>query len=161
MKRYILMLSKTFPSHHPKHGQPTGFERNVLDTLSGKRCYKSKIHTMRGKYELWEKRFRKINSDKAYISLCVWSGIPYKSKVIEIARLTKKDGIGLQKAKFSRFSDGFIYLDLVHIDGKDIDGNQVAANDGLSYNDWATWFLSSKYDLSEPLAIIHFTKSRY
>ena len=116
---------------------------------------------MRGKYELWEKRFRKINSDQAYISLCVWSGIPYKSQKIEIARLTRKDGIGLQKAKFSRFSDGLIYPDLVHIDGKDIEGNKVAANDGLSYNDWENWFLSSKYDLSEPLAIIHFTKFRY
>ena len=35
----------------------------------------------------------------------------------------------------------------------------LAKNDGLSLNDWVYWF--GGYDLSEPMAIIHFTKFRY
>lgn len=32
-------------------------------------------------------------------------------------------------------------------------------NDGLSEVDWRNWF--ERYDLTEPLAVIHFTKFRY
>jgi hypothetical protein len=35
----------------------------------------------------------------------------------------------------------------------------IAVNDGLSYEDWREWF--KDYDLSKPLAIIQFTKYRY
>ena len=35
----------------------------------------------------------------------------------------------------------------------------LAANDGLSTNDWLDWF--KNYDLTKPMAIIHFTKFRY
>lgn len=35
----------------------------------------------------------------------------------------------------------------------------LVQNDGLSLNDWVDWF--GGYDLSEPMAIIHFTKFRY
>ena len=45
-----------------------------------------------------------------------------------------------------------------------INGNKVelpvlAANDGLSFNDWYEWFKA--YDLNKPLAIIHFSEFRY
>ena len=39
------------------------------------------------------------------------------------------------------------------------EGNAVLSNDGLSFEDWEDWFRG--YDLSKPLAIIHFTKFRY
>ena len=35
----------------------------------------------------------------------------------------------------------------------------IAYNDGLSFEDWKEWF--KKYDISKKLAIIHFTKFRY
>lgn len=35
----------------------------------------------------------------------------------------------------------------------------VANNDGLKYLDWRRWF--KDYDLSKPLAVVHFTKFRY
>lgn len=35
----------------------------------------------------------------------------------------------------------------------------LAKNDGLSLEDWIEWFKS--YDLSEPMAVIHFTSFRY
>ena len=37
----------------------------------------------------------------------------------------------------------------------------LAENDGLTLADWEAWFSNPKYDLSEPMAIIHFTKFRY
>lgn len=40
-----------------------------------------------------------------------------------------------------------------------IDGKTLAHNDGLSEVDWRNWF--ERYDLTEPLAVIHFTKFRY
>jgi hypothetical protein len=42
----------------------------------------------------------------------------------------------------------------------DISGIEVLANnDGLSLKDFKDWFKG--YDLSQPMAIIHFTKFRY
>ncbi len=35
----------------------------------------------------------------------------------------------------------------------------LARNDGLSLEDWEAWF--KDYDLSKPMAIIHFTPFRY
>jgi hypothetical protein len=37
--------------------------------------------------------------------------------------------------------------------------NELSKNDGLSLPDFKAWF--KNYDLSEPMAIIHFTKFRY
>ena len=37
--------------------------------------------------------------------------------------------------------------------------NEIALNDGLSFEDWENWF--KNYDLAQPMAIIHFTKFRY
>jgi hypothetical protein len=37
--------------------------------------------------------------------------------------------------------------------------SELAKNDGLSENDFCEWF--RKYDLSKPMAIIHFTNFRY
>lgn len=46
-----------------------------------------------------------------------------------------------------------------NINGKYIDREILANNDGLSKEDWQEWFRG--YDLSKPMAIIHFTKFRY
>lgn len=35
----------------------------------------------------------------------------------------------------------------------------LARNDGLTLEDWREWFRG--YDLSKPMAVIHFTKFRY
>ena len=40
-----------------------------------------------------------------------------------------------------------------------VDCKTLAHNDGLSEVDWRNWF--ERYDLTEPLAVIHFTKFRY
>lgn len=175
MKTYVLTLSKTFPATHPKKGKPTDFRTKLLSaryrqeggTLYTASDGKCKLHTIRANYKLWKKRFEEIERGEACLSIRQWSGKPYRSKQIEIARLTKEDGIGIQRLKFASDRDGQQCWWNFQIDGRychydtkaDYVPNELAENDGLSYKDWQDWFRN--YDLSKPLAIIHFTKFRY
>lgn len=143
MKTYVLMLSKAFPAHHSKAGEPTDFVKKVL---------LQKKHTIRGNYELWKKRFEEIERGEAYLSVREWTGKPYRSKQREVCLLSKKsNGIGIQRLD--------IGCDRISVDGHDISLKELAANDGLSLDDWREWFKEA--DLTKPLAIIHFTKFRY
>lgn len=166
MKTYVLTLSKKFMASHPKAGQETHFAQAFA---AGQLCAKSnrelnsdceecfkKIHTLRKNYDLWEKRIKEIQTGKAILSVRQWSGKPYCSKQIELARLTAKDGVGIQKACFLHPYD----CSSIYVSGKPQAGKDIAKNDGLSFSDWVAWFSSSQKKL-EPLAIIHFTKFRY
>ena len=165
MVTYQLILSQKFPATHPRKGEPTEFYsalRNTLDflrhDLSPVDFIYCKLHTIRANFPLWKKRFEKIERGEACLSIRQWEGKPRRSKTIEIARLTKDDGIGLQKLEF----DTKAVCPLCHpiIEGNTIvQAETLAANDGLNFVDWQCWF--DKYDLTEPLAIIHFTKIRY
>ncbi len=150
MKTYVLTLSHSFPANHAMHGKPTYFREKFLGTPGMLR----KLHTIRANYTLWAKRFEKIAAGDACLSVREWMGAPYRSKQREIARLTKDDGVGLQKLTF--FSGRIIYPTV----GKyQPSVKEIANNDGLHADDWVYWF--KNYDLSKPLAIIHFTKFRY
>lgn len=145
MKTYVITLSKVFPILHPRAGEPTGFAESLFE---------GKLHTIRANYDLWRRRFDEIEAGKACLSVRQWTGKPYRSKQVELTRLTPKDGIGLQKLYF-----GGKDLTCPFVDGEMISTNDLARNDGLSLTDWCSWFHS--YDLTTPLAIIHFTKFRY
>lgn len=142
-KIYVLTVSNYFPSYHVKAGQPTGF----VDAI----YFGNKIHTIRANYELWRKRAEQINSGKAILSLRYWSGKPYRSRQVEFMRLEK---IGLEMLTTV---DRFLNINCRPIEKQTI--IQLADNDGLSTSDFYIWF--SKYDLTTPLAIIHFTDFRY
>ena len=161
MKTYVITLSQVFPTTHPKAGIPTGFQHKLQAALNGWKDHAFiKLHTIRANYPLWAKRFEQIERGEACLSIRQWSGKPYASRQVEIARLTKEDGIGLQKLLFPRDRDGVHSLSLFYIEGtKDTTSEVLANNDGLSVPDWRDWFRT--YDLSQPLAIIHFTKYRY
>lgn len=170
MKTYYLTLSQTFPATHPRKGENTDFRTKLLSaryrqeggTLYTASDGKCKLHTIRANYPFWAKRFEKINAGEAVLSVRQWSGKPYRSKMIEIARLTKDDGIGIQKLEFKK-ERGIMFPR--HVTERPIVRNMIvptirlAENDGLSYDDWLEWF--ETYDLSKPLAIIHFTNFRY
>ena len=156
MKTYVLMLSKVFPATHPRAGQPTCFFDKFMAGQAYSRkgwLVSPKLHTIRANYDLWKKRFDEIEAGNACLAIRQWTGRPYKSKQVELARLTREDGIGLQKLRFdkSRF--------LPNVNYKPVALARLAYNDGLSLGDWKEWFKG--YDLSKPLAIIHFTKFRY
>ena len=163
------MLSRNFPEKHPRHGEPTNFETKLLNAIwsdHNMNCvfpkYGMKLHTIRGNYDLWRRRFKQIEAGKACLSIRYWTSKPYHSKQTEICKLTKDDGIGIQKMEFLAFQEGYrkdagiwIAGNVFPIDERE----QIAINDGLMMQDWDDWF--KPCDLSKPLAIIHFTKFRY
>ena len=171
MKTFVITLSQHFPATHPKAGKRTLFASKVLDTFNDKPSVDKidpdyKRHTIRANYPLWAKQFEQIERGEACLSIRQWTGKPYASKQVEIARLTKKDGIGLQELTFYkeyRISPAKYTLENFEIDGKWHEGNvrMLAENDGLTLEDWESWFSNPTYDLSQPMAIIHFTKFRY
>lgn len=160
MKTYVLTLSKVFPAYHRRKGEPTNFRaafnsgqpfKKDADTF----CEFPKLHTIRANYELWAKRFEQIERGEAQLSICQWSGKPYHSKQEIICNLTKADGIGIQKMVVA----GCATIHPKFVGGCSVDCKTLAHNDGLSEVDWRNWF--ERYDLTEPLAVIHFTKFRY
>ena len=159
MKNYIITLSKTFPVTHARAGQPTDFKKKFLAAINRDPNEWWKEHTIRGNYERLSKWFEEIDRGEACLSVREWEGLPYRSKQIELARLTREDGIGMQKLSFDKDRDGCILYKFFDIDGRYADIKDVANNDGLTFEDWREWFKS--YDLSQPLAIIHFTPFRY
>lgn len=178
MKTYVIMLAKTFPRGHFAEGRLTFFKEKMMlalgcphcDTeqdLSGDNISKcnscmyatmnKKLHTIRGNYELWESRFKEIDAGKACLSIREWEGKPYRSKQVEIIRLTKEDGIGLQRLSFAMNSHAHPFIDGI----SSVKADEIAHNDGITYFEWREreWF--SDCDLSKQFAIIHFTKFRY
>ena len=158
MKTYVITLSKKFPVNHNRKGQPTDFGGAFLKGQGQKNSESmfSKIHTIRANYPLWEKRIQEVQQGTACLSIRQWTDKPYRSKQIEIARLTKDNGVGIQKLQF-RYCDSL--SDYAIDDLCMFGGTELANNDGLRYRDWANWF--SSYDLTKPIAIIHFTQFRY
>lgn len=171
MITYYLTLSQVFPSTHPRAGEPTNFESAIKNAQMCAKCRKTpnmcmeecmdgflKRHTMRANYEYWRKRFEKIDAGEACLSIRQWVGKPYGkgSTQRELMRLTREDGIGIQKLCFPNRSNAFIDFPEKRIY---IPFEVLANNDGLLLEDWCNWF--RHYDLSKPMAIIHFTNYRY
>ena len=162
MKTYVLTVSRTFPKTHKRAGEETFFKERILSALSKDLLMWNKIHTIRANYVLWANRIKEIQEGKAILSIRYWSGKPYNSKHVEICQLDKNSGCGLQELNFldSRFDFPYVYCmhnPLTRV----FKGLQrdLAKNDGLSLDDFKDWF--RKYDLSKPMAIIHFTTFRY
>ena len=143
MKTYVITIAKTFPKTHPKAGELTRFKQAIES--------QSKLHTIRLDYELWEKRFKKIDAGLACLSVREWTDRPYKSPQIELFNFITTDGIGLQKMEQKNVA-------LFLINNNNVELSELANRDGLTLRDFINWF---KLPLEEPGAIIHFTKFRY
>lgn len=76
-----------------------------------------------------------------------------------IGYLTAESGTGVQKLTFQLDRDGCASFKFFDIDGKYPELTELAANDGLSVDDWKEWFRG--YDFSQPMAVIQFGKFRY
>ena len=161
MKTYVLLISRYFPATHPRKGEFTDFCNKILvgcifgPSHSTKGSLR-KIHTIRANYDLWKKRIDEVNSGEAELSLRYWTGKPYNSKQEDFATIGK-GGIGVQKICFPNGSNPTVYDDFGYL--CKIDKTILANNDGLSFDDFEAWFKG--YDLSKPMAIIHFTDFRY
>lgn len=174
MKTYVITLSSHFLANHKRAGEETHFKEKFLlgqscpdcatpQDLSGinisdcnscvRACSFSKIHTIRANYPLWEKRIKEVQEGRAVLSIRQWTGKPYRSKQVEIATLTAGSGVGIQLMELTNDFAECIIGDHHH------SYVTVAKNDGLHPADWIEWF--SAYDLSKPMAVIHFAKFRY
>lgn len=136
------MLSRVFPKGHIRQGENTEFKEKVL---SG-----DKIHTIRTNYELWSQRIKEVQNGEACISLRQWQDKPYRSKQIEIARLTKEDGVGIETILLPPMGQLHHVLDSYP---------ELDSHDGLDRIDWLSWF--EQAPRNQPLPIIHFTPYRY
>ena len=146
MKKANLIISRKFPVKHPRAGQTTGL---IDKLLKG-----AKIHTIRDNVEYWEARIAKVNAGEMYISAKMWLGQPYKSPQQEMRRITKA---GLQTIEME-YKEGVL---TVWIEGYYYrDAAALAANDGLSLEDFIGWFFPGGRTYYKG-AIIHFTDFRY
>lgn len=141
MKKYVLMVSQRFPAGHFRAGEETRFSSAIQEF--------KKIHTIRGNYEFWAKRFTEIAAGRAYLSVRTWSGLPYRSKQREIFRFDLRSGLGLQRIE----KEGYSFM----VDGFPTCRQWLAENDGLSKADFDDWHRKS----SGAMALIHFTEFRY
>jgi len=192
MITYVITVSRTFPATHPRKGEKTLFVAKITEMLRStaeRQILAPKLHTIRVNYPLWKKRFEKIESGEACLSLRYWSGQPYRSKQIEFAVLTREDGIGIQKITMRReqLQDHVLYgariLDNGDLWPNNLTGENIiqcpvdtyARNDGLTPDDFIAWFAPTfekalkKYGIfayystamEMEFAVIHFTKFRY
>ncbi len=164
MKTYVLTVSRVFQKTHARSGDPTNFREKILSGLDRDSelvatCFQKppkKLHTIRANYHLWKKRIDEVNAGEAILSVRYWSGKPYNSKQLRIIEFDKDSGVGVQQLFFS---GGRLIHPMIEPNTGISDINILAKNDGLSFEDFKEWF--RKYDLSKPMAIIHFTKFRY
>jgi len=148
MKTHTILLSQTFPKGHPDEGKPTRFGASVVQQV--------KIHTIRNGYEDWNKKITEVLDGEAVLSVRVWEGKPYRSKQMEILRLGKDSGIGVQKLHSYDAKTAYFIGDKGNV--LPVPLQELANNDGLSMNEWLSWF---ENNTQLPLAIIHFTDFRY
>ena len=156
MKTYVITLSKVFPKTHYRAGEETDFGPSLLRTLAG--LGGEKIHTIRTNYPLWKQRAVEINAGRAILSVRQWSGAPYRSKQVEIAKLTK---IGVECLVKMDIQTAIVRNFEQHpFKEVDISKTVLAENDYLSLPDFNKWF-KEKPTCESPFAIIHFTDFRY
>jgi hypothetical protein len=139
----VLTFSRTFPSYHPRKGEPTYFVEKIWNSICWdegvqreefpipyhlgidfRNTDDKKHHTIRAGH-----RFKAGD----WFSPRVWSGKPYNSKQIIIA-----PDIQVKKT-WDFYKDEYKWL----IPG-DTTLNEIAENDGLSIVDFMDWFYIGK-----------------
>lgn len=149
-KKISLKVSKMFPCTHPRKGELTNFREKIL---SGE-----KIHTIRSNYDYWKKKIDMVNSGEAVLVLEQWVDRPYWSKVEDFMLFNSDSGIGVQKIQFPSRPHNDYFAPLID-DKYYVNFGSLIKNDGLEPVSFDDWF--KNYDLSKPMAIIHFTEFRY
>lgn len=180
MKAVVTLSKKFFPAHY-RAGQETEFKAKVLA--------ETKKHTCRSNYEYWAKKIAKVKETGGGLSVRQWSEKPYRSPQ-EIIKDIPADIIGVQKLELRRtkivanhYAEGIEkplitiaeYEYTATVDGVNIPVELLAANDGLTPEEYKAWF-APVFDKAEKenevlaklsaatimdFAIIHFTKFRY
>jgi hypothetical protein len=161
----VITFSRTFPSYHPKAGQPTHFvgamnkalgrahfapHKDYLDALI---VYNSHLpeelvvdfeYVNSMSFWVWTDLSPKIHTIRSgnrwkagdWFSPRVWSGVPYDSKQIIIGPdLQIKRVVDIEMSK-----RGVVTIDGKFYDCRPNEAHPLAYNDGLSGKDLADWF---------------------
>lgn len=148
-RKAILMLCPNFPNGHRRAGEPTEFEASLA---AGK-----KIHTVRGNLGgSWEKRCQGVMQGKKYLTVREWTGRPYNSEQRELARFDK---IGCQKIVMTYTAEDAVPQ--CWVDGHRVSVEEIAAHDGLSTEDFVSWFFGNNPENYFEGVVIQFTDFRY
>lgn len=153
-KKIVITLSRVFPTTHSRKGQPTDFKEKLASSR--------KLHTIRGNYDQWNAIAEKMQRGGYCLSIRQWSGRPYNSPQVEIARLDQP--IGIQRIELHYHSENDTIT--ACIDGRewiDADCYEIAKNDGLNTTDFKEWFFGRHPQEDKVFhgVIIHFTDFRY
>lgn len=160
----VITVSKTFFPQHPKAGKHTYFSEKIdnnfrsLPIVIRGEATSNKIHTCRSNYEYWAKKISRLKEAGGVLSVRKWIDKPYKKPGQKTIINIPAEQIGVQKLTFERNTKYPTVID-AFVDGKYVNYLQLANNDGLSTEDFEAWF--KDYNISEPMAIIHFTEFRY
>lgn len=178
----VVTLSKTFFPAHPRKGEETGFREKVLSGV--------KLHTCRENYNHWARQISKIQAEGGVLSVREWIGRPYHKPGQETIIDIPAEIVGVQKLELRRerveteilaegdrrpFQKVISYEWTAEVDGWNIPIELLAANDGLTVEEFKAWFAPTfnKAEKKYPIltaastatilefAIIHFTKQRY
>ena len=175
--RHVRMVSRVFPSHHPKKGQSTHFVEKILDSVQYgwflnyyEWLVKNNPNIPSDDISSFVKTIQAIETQPKHhtvragkhlkvgdtVSLRVWSDKPYRSKQIIIApdqEIKKLWDIEIKKVPLRSNKSKGMYV--VFIDGKaqtnEKEFMKLVANDGLSFEDFCDWF-----ELNNEKKEIHF-----
>jgi len=148
----VITFSRTYPSYHPRAGEPTYFVEKILNSLG---YTKSKSDLLPSVADIVndfmlldgeQKKWHTIRAGHRFkvgdkFSPRVWSGKPYRSKMIQFA-----PDIEVKKTwNIIIYEDGCISIDgVLYAYTSSIDPrNELAKNDGLDLDDFEGWFPGS------------------
>lgn len=163
-KTYIIRLARVFPATHKRAGEPTLFKQHlvigdhcpVCEFRDTRLCLTTpcKRHTIRENYAYWEERIGNIRAGDGVLSIRDWKGDSPRSVQPEIRTVAGTMGVGIQRLTFDNGD-----INRPRVGDTPIQTYELALNDGLAEDDWRDWF--KNYDLTKPMALIHFTPFRY
>jgi hypothetical protein len=141
----VLTFSRTFPSYHPRKGEPTYFVEKLNKSLPIWKygiIFTDLIHNDIPffdieYYKTCEKKYHTIRAGHRWkvgdnFSPRVWSGKPYQSKQIIIA-----PDLEVKKVWDFEIKENSIMVNSFLYSGAE---NRIAKNDGLDRDDFLNWF---------------------
>lgn len=140
----VITFSRTFPSYHPKAGQPTYFVEKVVKSLhkQGVKPFDVNCDFSEEMYHIIDPKHHTIRAGHRFkvgewFSPRVWSGRPYNSKQIQFAPDIQVN----RQWDFDLINGKVIIGGLFHCSVKEEEKIEAfACNDGLSAQDLLDWF---------------------
>lgn len=138
----VLTFSRQFPDTHPRKGSPTFFVDQILLSLGQTlRTIPDHVKPLVNDFYMLGGtgiKFHTIRAGNRWIvgdmfSARVWSGLPYRSKQVEFAQLEVKEVMPFTIQTKRAFKLNGVMQDYANV-------CRIAANDGLSVDDFECWF---------------------